>query len=51
MSVFEIKNARKSFGDLEVLKDISVSVEKGEIVSFYEWAVEMAEKEVAKDGN
>ena len=33
MSVFEIKNARKSFGDLEVLKDISVSVEKGEIVS------------------
>ena len=24
--------------------------EKGEIVSFYEWAVEMAKKEVAKDG-
>lgn len=23
--------------------------EKGEIVSFYEWAVEMAEKEVAED--
>ncbi|MGN0654200.1 MAG: amino acid ABC transporter ATP-binding protein [Oscillospiraceae bacterium] len=33
MSVFEIKNARKSFGDLEVLKDISVSVEKGEVVA------------------
>lgn len=27
-----------------------ICAEKGEIVSFYEWAVEMAEKEVAKDG-
>ena len=33
MSVFEIKHARKSFGDLEVLKDISVSVEQGEVVA------------------
>jgi hypothetical protein len=24
--------------------------EKGEVVSFYEWAVKMAEKEVAEDG-
>ena len=29
--VFEVKNARKSFGELEVLKDISISVEKGEV--------------------
>ena len=28
-----------------------ICAEKGEIVSFYEWAVQMAEKEVAKDGN
>ena len=28
-----------------------ICAEKGEIVSFYEWAVGMAEKEVAKDGN
>ena len=28
-----------------------ICAEKGEIVSFYEWAVEMAEKEVAEDGN
>lgn len=28
-----------------------ICAEKGEIVSFYEWAVEMAEKEVAKDGS
>lgn len=29
----EIKNLRKHFGDLEVLKDISLSVSKGEVVS------------------
>lgn len=28
-----------------------ICAEKGEIVSFYEWAVEMAEKEVVKDGD
>ena len=28
-----------------------ICAEMGEIVSFYEWAVAMAEKEVAKDGN
>lgn len=33
MSLFEIKNIKKSFGDLEVLKDISISVEKGQVVS------------------
>lgn len=27
-----------------------ICAEKGEIVSFYEWAVGMAEKEVAEDG-
>lgn len=31
--VFEVKNARKSFGELEVLKDISISVEKGEVLA------------------
>ena len=33
MSLFEIKNVSKSFGDLKVLNDISVSVEKGEVVA------------------
>ena len=31
--VFEMKNIRKSFGDLEVLKDISLQVDSGEVVS------------------
>ena len=31
--VLEMKNVRKSFGDLEVLKDISLSVREGEVVS------------------
>ncbi len=33
MSLFEIRNVSKSFGDLKVLNDISVSVEKGEVVA------------------
>ncbi len=33
MKLLEIKNIKKSFDDLEVLKDISVSVEEGEVVS------------------
>lgn len=33
MNLLEMKNIRKSFGDLEVLKDISLSVEQGEILS------------------
>lgn len=33
MKVFEMKNVKKAFGELEVLRDISVSVEKGEVVS------------------
>ncbi len=33
MKVFEIKNAKKSFGEKEVLKDISLFVEEGEVVS------------------
>lgn len=32
MSLLEMKNIRKSFGDLEVLKDISLTVEKGEVL-------------------
>ncbi len=31
--VFEMKNIRKSFGKLEVLKDISLNVDSGEVVS------------------
>ena len=31
MSLFEIKNVSKAFGDLKVLNDISVSVEEGEV--------------------
>ena len=33
MKLLEIENLGKSFGDLEVLKNISVSVEKGEVVA------------------
>lgn len=33
MSLLEIKNISKSFGKLSVLKDISMSVEKGEVVA------------------
>ena len=33
MSLFEINNVGKSFGDLTVLHDISVKVEKGEVVA------------------
>ena len=33
MSVFEIKNVKKSFDDVQVLKDISITVEEGEVVA------------------
>ena len=33
MSLLEIKNLKKSFGDNVVLKDISLSVEKGEVLA------------------
>lgn len=32
MSLLEIKHIKKSFGNLEVLKDISLKVEKGEVL-------------------
>lgn len=33
MNLLEIRNMRKSFGDLEVIRDISLSVAEGEVVS------------------
>jgi len=33
MAMLEIKGIRKTFGDLEVLKDISFKVEKGDVIS------------------
>ena len=33
MNLLEIHNMKKTFGDLEVLKDISLSVKEGEVVS------------------
>ena len=33
MAILEIKNIKKSFGKAEVLKDVSFSMEKGEVVS------------------
>ena len=33
MNILKVENAKKSFGDKEVLKDISFSVDKGEVVS------------------
>lgn len=32
MAMLEIKNLSKSFGDLEVLRDVNISVDKGEVV-------------------
>lgn len=33
MEIIKVENAKKSFGDIEVLKDISFSVSKGEVLS------------------
>ena len=33
MKLLEINHLRKNFGELQVLKDISLSVEEGEVVS------------------
>ena len=33
MNILELKNIKKSFGDLNVLKDVSVTVKKGEVVA------------------
>lgn len=33
MGLLEVKNIKKSFGDLQVLKDISLNVEESEVVS------------------
>jgi polar amino acid transport system ATP-binding protein len=33
MSVIEVKHIKKSFGNLEVLKDISLNVEKGDVIA------------------
>ena len=33
MNLLEMKNVKKNFGDLQVLRDISLEVEEGEIVS------------------
>ena len=33
MSILQVENIKKSFGNNEVLKDISFSLEKGEVLS------------------
>ena len=33
MNLLEIQNMKKTFGDLEVIRDISLSVAEGEVVS------------------
>lgn len=33
MKLFEMKHIKKSFGALDVLRDISLEVEKGEVLS------------------
>ena len=33
MKYLEIKNLRKSFGELEVIEDISLAVEQGQVVA------------------
>jgi putative lysine transport system ATP-binding protein len=32
-TILEIKNLKKSYGQNQVLKDISITVEKGEVIS------------------
>ena len=32
-TIIEVKNLKKNYGDREILKDISFSIEKGEIIS------------------
>ena len=32
MAMLQIKNLSKSFGDLQVLRDINIDVEKGQVV-------------------
>ena len=32
MAILEVRNLQKSFGDLQVLRDINLSVEKGEVI-------------------
>ena len=33
MKLFEMRHIKKSFGELEVLKDISLQVKEGEVLS------------------
>lgn len=33
MSIIEVKNLKKSFGKLDVIKDVSLSVEKGDVIA------------------
>ena len=45
MSFFEVKNLKKSFGTTEVLKDISFTLEKGEVLSI----IRSEERRVGKE--
>lgn len=40
MKLLEMKHVGKSFGELEVLKDISMEVEEGEVCSNY-WTIRL----------
>ena len=33
MSVLTMKNVKKSFGDVQVLRDISLTVEQGQVIA------------------
>ena len=35
MKLFEMKHIKKSFGALDVLRDISLEVDKGEVLEYY----------------
>ena len=49
MKLLEIRNLKKSFDDLDVLHDISLSVEEGEVVAIGTGRTDDAGKKVAMD--
>ena len=50
MSILEVKNLKKNFGKLEVLKGISLEVKEGEVVCLIKPQFEAGREKVGKNG-